>query len=102
MMAASAMRVIFAKTGDMRFISHLDLLRMFQRAARRARMPVTVTKGFSPHLKISILKALKLGVESRAEEATFYLDGEVRPEEFVRSMNAGLPAGVALLAAERK
>ena len=94
------MKVIFAKTGDMRFISHLDLMRMFHRASRRADIPVTVTKGFSPHLKISIQKALKLGVESSAEEATFYLDGAVRPEEFTRSMNACLPEGVRIVRAE--
>ena len=58
------MKTVFSKTGDMRFISHLDLVRLFQRACRRAGLPVAVTKGFSPRLKISILKALKLGVES--------------------------------------
>jgi len=90
----------FSKTGDMRFISHLDLVRMFQRASRRAGLPVTVTQGFSPHLKISIQKALKLGVESSSEEATFYLDRQVSPEDFARSMNAELPDGVKVLSAE--
>lgn len=93
-------RAIFSKTGDMRFVSHLDLVRMFQRAARRAALPVTVTKGFSPRLKISILRALKLGAESASEEAVFYLDGAVRPEEFTRSMNACLPDGVKIVRAE--
>ena len=95
------MRVIFSKTGDMRFISHLDLVRMFQRASRRAGLPVTVTQGFSPHLKISIQKALKLGVESSSEEATFYLDRQVAPEDFACSMNAQLPDGVRIVSAEK-
>ena len=73
---------------------------MFQRSSRRSQLAVTVTQGFSPHLKISIQKALKLGVESPAEEATFYLDGVVRPEEFTRSMNACLPDGVRIVKAE--
>lgn len=97
---AFRLRVVFAKTGDMRFISHLDLMRLLQRASRRAAVPVTITKGFSPRLKISFLKALKLGVESSAEEATFYLDERVQPETFVRSMNATLPDGVRIVTAE--
>jgi len=94
------LKVIFSKTGDMRFISHLDLVRLFQRASRRAALPVTVTKGFSPHLKISITRALKLGVESRAEEAVFYLDKNLGPQDFTDSINAKLPDGVKIVKAE--
>lgn len=94
-------KVIFSKTGDLKFISHLDLMRLFQRAARRARLPVTVTKGFSPHLKISVTKALKLGIESMAEEAVFSMDAEVEPDIFMNSMNAALPPGVKVERAER-
>ncbi|MBP7056140.1 MAG: TIGR03936 family radical SAM-associated protein [Candidatus Omnitrophica bacterium] len=97
---SESMKVVFSKSGDMRFISHLDLVRMFQRASRRAEIPVTVTKGFSPHLKISIQKALKLGVESMSEEAVFYLDEKVTPDEFVRKMNSNLPEGVKIVKAE--
>ena len=89
--------VTFSKTGDMRFISHLDLVRMFQRASRRARLPVTVTQGFSPRFKISITKALKLGLESAAEEAVFRLDRHVPPDEFMLALNACLPAGVRVM-----
>lgn len=94
------LNITFSKTGDMRFISHLDLVRMFQRSSRRANLPVTVTKGFSPHLKISIRKALKLGVESAGEEAVFYLDSYVAPEDFSNSMNANLPDGIRIVKAE--
>ena len=84
----------------MRFISHLDLVRLFQRASRRAGLPVTVTKGFSPRLKISITKALKLGLESGAEEVIFGFDKDVVPEEFVSKINDKLPEGVKVLRAE--
>lgn len=90
---------MFSKTGDMRFVSHLDLMRLFQRASRRAGLPVTVTKGYSPHLKISITRALKLGVESRGEEAVFYMDEMVAPEVFTSAMNDKLPDGVTVLKA---
>jgi len=78
----------------MRYISHLDLVRLFQRASRRANLPITLTKGFSPRLKISITKALKLGKESGNEEACFYMERALPPEDFRESLNTELPEGV--------
>lgn len=78
----------------MRFISHLDLVRLFQRSSRRARLPVAITKGFAPHLKISITRALKLGVVSSNEEAVFYIDGAIAPQAFMEAINEKLPHGV--------
>jgi radical SAM-linked protein len=100
-MVLAKIKVIFSKTGDLRFISHLDLLRLFHRAVRRAHLPVTVTKGFSPHLKVGFPRALKLGLESRSEEAVFHMDTQVEPESFMTSMNAALPLGVRVERAER-
>lgn len=91
------LKVTFAKTGKSRFISHLDLVRLFQRASRRASLPVVITRGFSPRLKISISRALKLGVESTSEEAIFHMNTPVRPEDFTGSMNEKLPDGVRIL-----
>ena len=84
----------------MRFISHLDLMRLFQRASRRAGLPVAVTKGFSPHLKISITRALKLGLESPSEEAIFYMDAKIDPIFFTKAINDKLPRGVEVNKAE--
>ena len=96
-----ALKTVFSKTGNMRFVSHLDLVRLFQRASRRASVPVAITEGFSPRLKISILKALKLGMESVAEEAVFFMTRSVGPEDFVNSMNGKLPEGVRIIKAEK-
>lgn len=101
MTMSEKIKVVFSKTGDMRFISHLDLMRLFQRASRRAHIPVTITKGFSPRLKISIMKALKLGVESAGEEAIFYLDEQMSPEYFLKAINRKLPDGIMIGSAER-
>lgn len=95
------MRLIFQKTGDARFMSHLDLLRVFQRASRRSGLPVTMTKGFSPHLKISITKALKLGIEGIDQEAVFGVDSDTPPDIFVDRLNRSLPDGVRATRAER-
>ena len=94
------MKFIFTKKGQMRYISHLDLMRLFQRAVRRAGIPVALTQGFSPHLKISITRALKLGVESAGEEAVFHIDGQVAPQVFMEAMNAKMPEGVKVLHVE--
>lgn len=94
------MKIVFSKKGDIRFISHLDLMRLFQRAARRAGLPVAMTRGFSPRMKISITKALKLGLESDGEEAVFHMDKAAGPKNFIDLMNQNLPEGIRIIRAE--
>jgi radical SAM-linked protein len=91
---------IFQKTGDMRFISHLDLMRLFQRALRRANLPVTITQGFSPHLKISINRALKLGAESLDEALTVHMSKVVETALFTELLNKNLPEGIRIAKSE--
>jgi radical SAM-linked protein len=93
------LKVIFSKTGNMRYVSHLDLVRLFQRASRRAGLAVAMTKGYSPHLRISIQRALKLGVESSEETAVFSMSGEAAGNDFLTRMNEKLPEGVRILKA---
>jgi radical SAM-linked protein len=93
-MNPQTLKAIFSKRGEMRFISHLDLMRLFQRALRRAGLPAEITRGFNPHLKVSIPKALKLGVEGQNEEAIIHMEKAVEPEFFMESMNANLPEGI--------
>jgi len=90
----------FQKTGDMRFVSHLDLMRLFQRALRRADLPVAITQGFSPRLKISINRALKLGVESLDESLTVHMSTRVEPALFTELLNKNLPDGVKIAGAQ--
>lgn len=78
----------------MKYISHLDLMRLFMRALRRAGLPIKITEGFNPHPKISIKKALKLGVESDNEEATVVLKEQISPEDFKHRLQEQLPEGI--------
>jgi radical SAM-linked protein len=94
-------KAIFSKTGDMRFISHLDLMRLLQRALRRADLPVAITEGFSPHLKISTQRALKLGLESASEELTVSMSGNVTAAAFAESLNNNLPDGIRIVKASQ-
>lgn len=99
-LANKRLKIVLSKKGGMKYISHLDLVRTLQRASRRAGLPFAVTQGYSPHLKISLKRALKLGVESEAEEGIFYMAETIRGEEFSRRMNAKLPEGIKILSAE--
>lgn len=94
-------RFSFSKRGAMRYISHLDLMRLFMRAMRRADLPLKMTEGFSPHPKLSIKRALKLGLESDNEEASIVLREFIKPEEFSERLQRQLPEGIEIKHAER-
>jgi radical SAM-linked protein len=84
----------FSKKGLMRYISHLDLMRLFMRAMRRAELPLKMSEGFSPHPKLSLKRALKLGVESEHEEASIVLRFPVEPADFKDRLQKKLPEGI--------
>ncbi|OGW77700.1 MAG: hypothetical protein A3I73_02005 [Omnitrophica bacterium RIFCSPLOWO2_02_FULL_45_16] len=89
-------RATFSKSGDMRFISHLDLMRLFSRALRRAVLPVRITKGFSPRLKVSVKRALRLGIESENEELDVCMAERIEQNFFIESLNKNLPNGIRI------
>ena len=80
----------------MRYISHLDLMRLFMRAARRAEFPLFLTKGFSPHPKISFKRALKLGQESTQEEMTLLLNELVEIDDFRVRLQDNIPKAIEI------
>lgn len=87
---------IFTKTGYMKYISHLDLMRLLMRVFRRAELPIKMTEGFNPHPKLSMKRALKLGLESDSEEASIVLTKEIDCDEFKRRLNVQLPEGIEI------
>ena len=91
-------RLKFGKLGDMSLISHLDLHRFFQRAARRAALPIAYTEGFNPLPRISIAKALPLGQTSHAEFVDFELTGNIPIAEFQQRFSAELDADLPIYA----
>jgi radical SAM-linked protein len=80
MAEARRVRFRFSKTGKVRFTSHRDVARMWERALRRSRLPVALSQGFSPHPLLSFGLALPTGCESRGEYLDARLD-EARPDE---------------------
>lgn len=95
------MRIIarFKKMEQVRFISHLDLQRTFQRAFIRAGLPVSYSAGFNPHQLLSFATALTVGHTSEAEWLDVHLDAEVPSDEFIVRVNAVLPDGLEIIEA---
>ena len=91
-------RLLFEKTGNSVWISHLDLMRLFQRAFKRAGLPLVHSKGFNPRPSVSIALPLSVGIESRCELLDFELEGEkVASEEILRRLNENLVSGIRVL-----
>ena len=91
-------RILFEKTGNAVYISHLDLMRLFQRAFKRAGLNLKHTQGFSPRAMVSIALPLSVGVESRCEILDYELVGqELSFDEIKERLNRALPAGVRVL-----
>lgn len=91
-------RALFEKKGNAVWISHLDLMRLFQRAFKRAGLPLTHTQGFNPRPSVSIALPLSVGVESSCELLDFELDGvQVPCEEICDRLNGALVEGVRVL-----
>ncbi|MFC1919517.1 TIGR03936 family radical SAM-associated protein [Chloroflexota bacterium] len=88
------LRVRFARGLELAFISHLDLMRFWERVLRRAGLPLSYTQGFSPHPRISLAAPLALGVTSEAEIMDIYLSRWISPHNFIQSLRRQLPPGI--------
>jgi len=90
-------RLKFTKGNEVKYISHLDLMRVFQRAIRRTGVPVSFSAGFNPHQEISFGAPLSLGITSNAEYVDIKLAKVMEPEEIKQRLNASLPEGIRIL-----
>lgn len=91
-------RALFEKTGNAVWISHLDLMRLFQRAFKRAGLHLTHTQGFNPRPSVSIALPLSVGIESRCELLDFDLEGDnCSNEEICSRLNSSLIDGIRIL-----
>ncbi len=94
------MRIQFDKMDQIRFISHLDLMRCISRAIRRGKVPVALSQGFNPHHLISMGSALPVGMTSSGEYMDIDFAKEISFDEFKTEMNPVLPAGLELIKGE--
>ena len=98
-LAVQRIRLRYTKRGRLRFTSHRDIARVFERALRRADVPMAFSAGFSPHPKISWVGAAATGVASEAEYVEISLATWTDPEQVRRDLDASLPDGIDLVEA---
>ena len=89
--------VRYAKRGKMRFASHLDVARAFERGVRRAGLPIAYSAGFTPHPKISYAGGAPTGVASEAEYLSLTLTSRTEADSVRGRLNAALPDGIDVI-----
>jgi radical SAM-linked protein len=100
MMTATKVRLRFAKRGDLRLISHHDLMRCLERILRRAQIPMATSQGFNPRPKVVFTLALALGIEGHREVVELDLAEPLAPDEVLARLRATSPRGLDWLEAE--
>lgn len=94
-------RIKFSKQGNLRFVGHLDMMRYFQKANRRAELPIAYSEGFSPHQIMSFAAPLGMGLEGLAEYFDIRIaegaEGRIHSADAVRELNAQMAEGVEIL-----
>jgi radical SAM-linked protein len=91
------LRVTFAKREEVKYISHLDLTRLWERALRRAEVPLLHSQGYNPRPKISFASPLAVGITGQREILDVMLERPLAPLDFASAVNRQLPVGVTLV-----
>ena len=91
------LRVRFRRGEEVKYITHLDLMRFWERALRRAGVALAYSEGHTPHARLSLAAPLAVGVTSSAELMDVFLTRRTAPRDFARSVDAQLTAGIEIL-----
>ena len=89
-------RVTFSKTDAMRYTSHLDLQRTWERTIRRAGLPLLYSQGFNPRPKLNLAAALPLGITSECELLDIWLNQEMDPDHISDILGGSIPPGIEI------
>lgn len=93
--------LIYEKTDNAKYISHLDFVRTYNRAMRRAKLPVAFSEGFNPHPLLGFALPLSVGYTSRCELLEFRLTEEISANEIKERLNAVLPLGIKIISVHK-
>ena len=96
-----SLRITLSRGEDVKYISHLDLMRLWERALRRAAIPIAYSQGFSPHPKLSLAAPLPIGVTSGGELMDIVLRRRVSPYFFIKVVSQQLPPGIDISGVEQ-
>ncbi|MFL0195779.1 TIGR03936 family radical SAM-associated protein [Clostridium sp. WILCCON 0269] len=91
----------FSKRDSIKFIGHLDLMRTIQRMIKRSGLSVEYSKGFNPHINMSIAQPLAVGIYSCGEYMDLYFEKKISEQEIVEQLNNSAPQGIEILRADR-
>jgi radical SAM-linked protein len=91
------LRIRFSRGEEVKFISHLDIMRLWQRALHRAQIPLAYTEGFNPHPRLSLAAPLAVGVTSQGELMDVFCDKWVSPHFFTDAVSQQLPVGIKIV-----
>lgn len=92
-------RLKFTKTGPIRFVGHLDLMRTFQKIFRQSSIPIAYSEGFNPHQIFSIAAPLSVGVTGEGEYLDMKLTQKCTPEDLIAQINLSCPRGLSIIEA---
>ncbi len=87
----------YSKEGEIKFIAHLDLMRTLQKVIKRSELPIEYSKGFNPHMAVSIAQPLSVGVHSNGEYMDVVLSTELEEKYILDKMNENTPRGIKIL-----
>jgi radical SAM-linked protein len=91
------LRLEFGRGPQLKFLSHLDLMRLWERVFRRASVELAYSEGFSPHPRMSLAAPLAVGVTSKAELMDVFLSRPTTPGNFVQKVTPQLPDGISII-----
>ncbi len=94
-----ALRFRFSRGPELKYIAHLDMLRLFERAIKRAGLPVAYTQGFNPRQKLVFGLPIAVGLTSSSEYADIEFDQDISTDDYIQGLNAHLPEGVRVMEA---
>lgn len=99
-MKIQRIRVTFARGESAKYITHLDVMRFWERALRRAELPVAYSEGFSPHAQLALAAPLAVGTTSDAELMDVFMAEVIAPKTLIKQLTPQLPEGIAIVSAE--
>ncbi len=99
-MKVQRLRATYSRGEEVKYLSHLDMMRLWERALRRGDIPVAYSQGYSPKPRIAIGAPLPVGYLSEAELLDLFLSRRMPPAVFMRRMDAALPAGMRVMGVE--
>ncbi len=91
------LRLKFNRSDKLKYLSHLDLMRLWERALRRAGLSIAYSEGFSPHPRISLAAPLAVGITSSAELMDVFLVNHIAPGMFLQQLRPQMPEGIDII-----